>query len=566
MAELNPGFLLIFGGLLIPLAPKATRPYLALVIPLAGLAHLITLGNDVPAAGVLTVMDFTFTTLRVDTLSFVFALAFLIAACINPIYGWSERDKIQQASAPIYAGAAVGATLSGDLVSFFIFWELTAVSSVFLIWASGTRAATVAGVRYLAIQLFSGVLLLEGVVLHYKATGSIAFDAIAMDHLGAWIILLAVGIKCAFPLLHSWLQDSYPKATAFGAVVLSAFTTKLAVYALARGFAGFEPLLYIGAVMTVFPVFYAVIENDLRKVLSYSLNNQVGFMVAGIGTGVALGINGAAAHAFVHIIYKALLFMSMGAVLVRVGTTKATELGGLARSMPLTTLFCLIGAASISAFPLFSGFVAKSLILSAVLKEGHWAVWLALLFASAGVLEHSGIKIPYFAFFAHDSGKRPKEAPASMLIAMAIASVICIGVGVYPALLYDLLPYQPIKYAPYTADHVVTQMQLLLFAMAAFWALTRIGIYPPEKRGVNLDVEWLDRRFAWGLVSWGRAVTIRKADGVWSFTQNSFVRPAVERVAELHGPEGRLARSWPVGFMALWTAVLLTVVLGLLYF
>ena len=305
----------------------------------------------------------------------------------------------------IYAGSAIGAVFAGDLVTLFIFWEGIAVASVFLIWAARTERAYRAGMRYLVMHVGSGVLLLAGVLIHYRQTGSLAFGALGLDSPGTVLIFLAFGIKCAFPLLHNWLQDAYPEATVTGTVLLSSFTTKVAVYALARGFAGTEILVPIGATMTAFPIFYAVIENDLRRVLAYSLNNQLGFMVVGIGLGTELALNGAVAHAFADILFKGLLFMSMGAVLFRVGTAKGSELGGLYKSMPWTTGFCMVGAASISAFPLFSGFVTKSMVIAAAMDQGYFWTWIVLLFASAGVFHHAGIKIPYFAFFAHDSGK-----------------------------------------------------------------------------------------------------------------------------------------------------------------
>ncbi len=302
-------------------------------------------------------------------------------------------------------------------------------------------------------------------MLHYRATGSIAFNRLGLGTTAEALILLALGVKCAFPLLHNWLEDAYPEATVTGTVFLSSFTTKVAIYALARGYAGTEILIPIGAVMTAFPIFYAVIENDLRRVLSYSMNNQLGFMVVGIGIGTDLALNGAVAHAFADILFKGLLFMSMGAVLFRVGTIKGSELGGLYKSMPWTAGFCMVGAASISAMPLFSAFVTKSMIMSEAMDKGYFWVWLTLLFASAGVVEHAGIKIPYFAFFAHDSGKRCKEAPANMLTAMAISAALCIAIGSLPSVFYTLLPYNA-AYQPYTLEHVVTQIQLLLFAAA----------------------------------------------------------------------------------------------------
>ncbi len=231
-----------------------------------------------------------------------------------------------------------------------------------------------------------------------------AFGHLGLTGIGNFLIFLGFGINCAWPLLHSWLVDAYPEATIGGTVFLSAFTTKTAVYALARAYAGEPSLIWIGVAMAAFPIFFAVIENDLRRVLAYSLINQVGFMVAGIGIGTELAINGAVAHAFNDILFKGLLFMSVGAVMFRTGKAKATNLGGLYKSMPWTCAFCIVGAASISAFPLFSGFVSKSLIMTAA-AEGHlWVPWFILLFAAAGVFHHAGIKIPFFTFFGHDAG------------------------------------------------------------------------------------------------------------------------------------------------------------------
>ena len=501
--------------------------------------------------------------LRLDSLSRIFATIFLIASLLGNIYAWHEPDRVQRTAAQIYAGSAVAAALCGDLISLFVFWELTAVSSVFLIWASGTESAYRAGMRYLIIQVGSGVILLAGLIVHVTATGSIAFEHFGLDAPGAWLILLAFGIKCAFPLLHNWLQDAYSEATVTGTVVLSAFTTKLAVYTLARGFAGTEMLIWIGAAMTMFPIFYAVIENDLRRVLAYSLNNQLGFMVVGVGVGTELALNGTAAHAFSHILYKALLFMSMGAVLFRTGTCKGSELGGLYKSMPWTMGFCVVGAASISAFPLFSGFVSKSLIMSASANEGYWFVWAVLLFASAGVFHHSGIKIPYFAFFAHDSGRRPKEAPLNMLIAMGIAAAFCIGIGVWPAPLYALLPFD-VDYVPYTTAHVITQLQLLMFSALAFTVLMRTGIYPPELKSTNLDFDWVYRRFLPNVLGrLGASIDIIY-QGVTG-NAKSVIRAAMSASVTVFAPGGLSGRISSVGNAVAIVAFLLMVALIVSY-
>ena len=389
---------------------------------------------------------------------------------------------------------------AGDLFTLFFWWEATAFTSVFLILGGNTTRAYRAAFRYIVIQVGSGMFLLAGAVLFLYSNGNALLGQMSIDDTSGLLIFLAFGIKAAFPFLNGWLQDTYPEASEVGTVALSSFTTKLAIYALARSFAGTDILIYIGALMTFFPIFFAVIENDLRRVLAYSLNNQLGFMVVAVGIGTELAINGAVAHAFAHIIYKGLLFMSMGAVLYRVGTCKASELGGLFKYMPITAVCSIIGAISISAFPLFSGFVAKSLIMSSLGYEGLSFIYFMLLFASAGVLHHSGIKIPFFAFFAHESGHKPKEAPLNMIIAMVIGSVLCILIGIFPSIFYQILPYS-VEYQPYDFSHVLSQLQLLTFAAFAFICLWHFKIYPPELNSTVLNSDWFYRRMFPAVIS-----------------------------------------------------------------
>ena len=569
MSSLPPGLILILGGLVLPVLPRSVQAKGALVLPVLGLLQLLFLSEgmsvDVEIAG------YSLLPVRVDKLSLVFGYIFYIAAFLAALYALHVRDTTQHVAAMMYVGSAIGAVFAGDLITLFVYWEITALTSVFLIWANRSERAYRAGLRYLVIQIGSGVLLLSGILFNFHESGSLLFtqligpgESLVTAGPGVWLIFLAFGIKCAFPLLHNWLQDAYPQATITGAVFLSAFTTKLAVYALARGFPGTEALIGIGVVMTLFPIFFAVIENDLRKVLCYSLNNQLGFMVVGIGIGTELALNGAIAHAFVHILYKALLFMSMGAVLYRTGTIRASELGGLYRSMPWTAAFCIVGAMSISAFPLFSGFVAKSLTMSAVIEGYYGLTLIGLLVASAGVMEHSGIKIPYFAFFGRDSGIRCREAPIHMCLAMGIAAVLCIGIGCFPDLLYALLPY-PVDYEPY-ADfgHSLTQFQLLLFAALAFAVLLRMGLYPPEQNAINLDTDWFYRRLAPNVI---HSITNNLANVTDRLTATTRLagRTLMRSVIRHYGPEGTLARTWPTGSMVLWIAVLLAASL-VLYF
>ncbi|MEM9825073.1 MAG: Na(+)/H(+) antiporter subunit D [Planctomycetota bacterium] len=556
---------MILGALLLPLLGRAWAARGGLVLTVLSLFHFLSFDWD--ASSDLVLLGQSLQWIRIDSLSWPFLLVFHIAAIVAAIYALHVDDVKQHVAAVTYAGAAIAAAATGDLISLFVCWELTAITSVFLVWARRGEAAYRSGLRYLIIQVASGVLLLSGAILQYNDSGSLAFGSFlsgGSPTRGGWLVLASFGIKAAFPLLHNWLQDAYPKATVTGTVFLSAFTTKLAIYALARGFRGFEALIEIGCVMTLFPIVFAVIENDLRKVLAYSLNNQLGFMVVGIGIGTELAINGTVAHAFCHILYKSLLFMSMGAVLYRVGTTQATRLGGLHRSMPWTTTFCIIGAGAISGFPLLSGFVSKSMIITAAAEEHYFWPWVILLIASAGVMEHSGIKIPFFAFFSHDAGHRVQEAPRNMLVAMGIAAFFCVILGVYYPMLYKLLPNKDFDYHPFTSPHVINQLQLLMFATLAFVVLKKTGLYPAEKESINVDSDIVYRRW---LPKFNRGVGHLVAVGDKAMRQDALLilNDFAVALSRRFAGDGLLGRTWSSSTMTAWATVLLAACLALYY-
>jgi len=555
MSELPPFLLYFAAAALLAVTRGLPRQLILLATPLVTGLYLwlgIHPGTDVAY----TLMSYELMVVRADKLSLLFSYLFCIASFFAGIFSLHVKDTKQHIAGAVYAGSALGAVFSGDLITLFIFWELLAISSVFLIWARGTERALKAGMRYLVYQVLSGVLLLAGALVYYHKTGSLAFDHIGLDAgVAGWLIFIAFGIKSAFPFLHSWLTDGYPEATVTGTVLLSAFTTKVAVYALARGFAGEEILIYIGVTMACFPIFYAVIENDLRRVLAYSLINQVGFMVTGIGIGTALALNGAVAHAFSDVIFKGLLFMSMGAVLYRVGNINGSDLGGLYKSMPKTAMLCIIGALSISAFPLFSGFVSKSMVMTALMKEDYGYFWLLMLFASAGVFHHAGIKIPYFAFFHHASGIRTQEAPRNMLVAMGVAALLCVFIGTQPQYLYALLPWE-VEYWPYDMTHVLAQLQLLFFSALAFVWLNKQGLYPPELHSVNLDMEWFYRR----LVPAGAQRTLnllRSAKETALTTVTTHMQGMQNEFGKSRMAKYYLSESWPTGSMVFWISAIL---------
>jgi multicomponent Na+:H+ antiporter subunit D len=395
-------------------------------------------------------------------------------------------------------------------------------------------------------------LLMAGIIGEILNTGSIAFQPMDTSSIARWLILAGFLINAGAPPFSAWLPDAYPAASWSGMVFLSAFTTKTAVYVLLRGFPGTELLIYVGLYMVFYGIIYAILENDMRRILAYSIINQVGFMVTGIGIGSQMALNGAAAHAFTHIIYKALLLMSAGSVLLMTGKNKCTDLGGLFRTMPFTMLMGVIGALAISSFPLTSGFISKSMISQGA-ADAHMAiVWFMLAAASAGVFLHAGIKFPWFVFFQKDSGMRPPEPPWNMRAGMVVMAAFCIGLGLWPSPLYDLLPY-PVDYVPYTASHVVFQLQLLLFSGLAFFIMLDLL---KRTETITLDTDWFYRKLGKWVMrglndgserAWDRLMA--RADDTLSKVNSGLYH--------FHGPDGIFGRTWPTGQMAFWTTVML---------
>ena len=483
--SLPPPMVLLLAALLVPWCRgnALARGLVLLVAPLAALALIWTL----PDGNVLAFdyLGLPLVLLRVDPLARLFATIFAIMAFAGVLYALNQRSTTELAAACVYAGSAIGVAFAGDLITLLVFWELMALASTAIIWSRRSPASFRAAGRYLMIHLLGGTILMIGIVGHLLTTGAVDFNAMP-DGAASLLILVGFLINAAAWPISAWLPDAYPEASWSGTVFLSAFTTKAAVYALLRGFPGAEILVGVGLVMIFYGIIYALLENDMRRILAYSIVNQVGFMVVGIGIGTELSLNGAAAHAFAHIIYKALLLMSAGSVLLMTGRRKCSELGGLFQSMPLTTLCGIVGALSISAFPLTSGFVTKSMINQAAGDQGLAMAWLLLTAGSAGVFLHAGIKFPWFVFFQKDSGLRPADPPWNMRAAMVLFSALCILIGVFPAPLYAILPY-PADYAPYTAPHVLEMLQLLSFSGLAFFVLL-----PLMKRTetISLDTDW----------------------------------------------------------------------------
>jgi multicomponent Na+:H+ antiporter subunit D len=560
MIEIPPGWIIIAGALIIAMSRGLMRQAALLGLPLLALYMIWALPAD--ASLPIKLLEYQLSPLEFTAVGKVFATVFALMTFVGGIFAMRTASTLELSAAYLYAGSAIGITSSGDLVSLFIYWELMALGSTAVVLASGTYSSYRASIRYLLMHALGGCILLTGIVWHIYTTGSVEFTKLEIQGPAQWLILIGFLVNVGAPPFSAWIADAYPEASPSGAVFLSAFTTKTAVFTLLIAFPGTGILIPIGCFMIFYGIIYALLENDARRILAYSIVNQVGFMVTGIGIGTEMALNGAAAHAFAHIVYKALLLMSAGAVLYQTGKRRCTDLGGLYQSMPLTTICGTIGALAISSFPFTSGFISKSMISQSAAYEHITWVWFLLAAASAGVFLHAGIKYPWFVFFQKDSGLRPKDPPKNMQLAMVLFAFVCIALGVYPDPLYNILPY-PVEYVPYTADHLVTQFQLLLFAGLAFFVLL-----PMMKRTetISLDLDWIYRKFLPNVYRAFVGVLGRVYGAIEGFVSaqiSLFLRRNYDY--EEGRPKGYTARLWPTETMVLWVVVLLASYLLLSY-
>lgn len=485
----HPSIFLIFGAFFIPfIKGKVQKVYLMSLPALAILSVALTTPGNY---WTYTFLGNSLVFGAADKLSIVFAWVFSIMSLIGIVYALHVEDNGQHIAAFLYIGGSLGVTFAGDYFSLFVFWELMAFASAYLVFAKRDQAAIEAGYRYILVHIFGGVCLLGGIILHAVSTQSIVVGVLPKDgSLAFYLMLIGVIVNAAVPPLHAWLTDAYPEGTVTGSVFMSAFTTKTAVYVLVRVFPGTELLVWMGTTMALYGVVYAVLENDCRRLLAYHIISQVGYMVAGVGIGTDMSLNGSVSHAFAHILYKGLLFMGAGAVIQMTGKRKLTELGGLYKTMPITLVLYMIGGFAISAFPLFSGFVTKSMVVSGAAHDHRPWVALLLTMASAGTFLHTGLKLPYYMFFAKDSGIRASEPPKNMLYAMGIAAFLCIGIGVLPGPLYKMLPF-PVHFDPYTGDHVTSALGILMFTGLGFFMLLKK--LDPEPT-ISVDTDWFYRK------------------------------------------------------------------------
>ncbi|MCL0057213.1 Na(+)/H(+) antiporter subunit D [Dehalococcoidia bacterium] len=521
----HPAAIFILGALVIPLLKGRLKQIYLVTLPVVAFVNLLYLPHGVFWVHHIGGFELIFG--RVDSMSLPFGYIFIIMAFLGALYAIHLKGSGEHVAAFILVGASLGAVFAGDYISLYLFLAMMTFSSAPLIFYRRRKSATGAGFRYIMFHLFGGSLLLAGIVLHYTFTGHTHFGPLESGGLYFYLVMIGFLVKAAVPPFHAWLSDAYPEGTATGSVFLSAFTTKVGVYVLIRAFAGADILIWLGAIMAVYGVVYAVIENDGRRLLAYHIISQVGYMVAGVGMGTQMAINGAIAHAFCHILYKALLFMGPGAVLYVTGKEKLTELGGLYKTMPITLILFMVGGLSISAVPLFNGFVSKSMIVAAAGLQGEAAVYILLVLASVGTFLHTCLKLPYYTFFARDAGIEAQEPPRNMLMSMGITAFLCLFIGIYPAILYNILPY-PVDFVPYTIEKVVEKIALLSFTFLGFWLLKdKIAGQPT----ISLDTDWFYRKagtaFMWfcrnpalAFAGWVDMTFARLAGGFLWFCRN----------------------------------------------
>lgn len=481
---LPPGLILILGAVAIPFLPRLLR---RLAVPvLAGLV-LVQLGRLEPG---LSTCGIDFAEGRVELLDVtwlrqMFGWAFGLATLLWGIYAWDNDDRAERTAGLLYAGCALFVVFAGGWLPFFVGWEGMALASTGVILAARTPHASRVAFRYLLVHLFGGVVLLCGIALLPGDASFFSFEGLHGDHvlslgrdgLAAWLIFLGFAVNAAVWPVAAWLPDAYPEASPTGTVLLGTYTTKTAVFAFAFFFAGETLLCLLGAGMAIYAVLYALSTRNYRRLLAYSLVGQVGFMLCAVGVGGALGQGAAAAHAQMHVLYKSLLFMTAGAVLLRTGQPLGGGLGGLARRMPITAACAVVGAAAISAVPLTNGYLSKSLILDAVHgSPERWAHWAqtVLYVASAAAPLYVGLRYLWLVFGGRDEGVEAAPAPPSMRLGMGIAAVACLVLGVVPGLWMTRVPGAGDVH-PFAPAHVGKQLLLLAAGTIVFLLWRRLA-------------------------------------------------------------------------------------------
>lgn len=469
---LQPGLIMIIAELSMLILPEILKKPVMIAAPLLTGYAVITSGAD--------------------KLTLMVGIIFSIIALIAALYNLHVKDRIELCVESVYAGSSISVVFATQWIGMIIFWELMAVASWLIVIVSRTEKATKAGFRYLLVHMLGGNLLLAGIIIK-MSQGSMMIECLTgQQDIAYWLILAGVAVNAAIPPLNAWIADAYPESTMGGTVYMASYTTKVGVFCLIKLFAGTEFLLYFGVFMAVWGACMALIENDLRRLFSYHIISQLGYMVAALAIGGAGGIDGASAHLFNNILYKGTLFMCSGVLIAATGKRKISELGGLGKKMPLTASCFAIASMAIAGFPLLNGFVSKSVVMNTVAESGqHWAE-LLLMLASVGTLMSITLKINYFVFWGKSDNQLSvdeSQVPMNRKIAMVLGALGCVVTGVFPNIVYGITPFGTDGH-PFTVDHITQYVQLFAGAIIVF-VMYLEHMMPKEK--ITLDTDWFYR-------------------------------------------------------------------------
>jgi len=493
-----PPFLVFLAGvpLVLALPGRARR---AALVAVAGAGTLTVFLLPPGETWTAPFMGYTLVLLRADPLSLFTGYIFGIITLLASLYAAAFARPWLHAYALLYAGTSLGAVFAGDFLTLLLFWEGMAITSTLLIWEQG-GAAVGAGFRYLLFHIVGGALLAAGIAMQSLEAGTLLVGPAT----GPWaslFIALGAGVNVGFIPLHTWLPDAYPMPHIAASVFLSVYTTKAAVYLLARTSAGVEAIAVMGSVMAVYGVVFALAQNNMRRLLSYHIVSQVGYMVAGVGLGGIVGVNAGMAHVFNHILYKALLFMAVGAVVYRTGIEVMDRLGGLGRKMPVTAIAYWIAAFSIAGVPGFNGFVSKGMVVAAA--QDSPVVRVLLEIASFGTML-SFLKLGYFVFLRPGTTES-SDPPRPMQVAQLGTAGLCVAIGIYPALLLGILPAAT-TYQPYGFDRLL-EASLVLGLAAVFFATVGVRVLAPHETRLR-DADAAYAALARGVLSASKTIAV----------------------------------------------------------